>query len=201
MATGSTGTTALSPEVREQVELTLEHVNGNHADTVLFIARHHGDVPTATDAEAVDVDADGVDVNVVVDGETTSTRLRFANPVSTAPEVQGEVLAMIATAREMVGDAEPLTSLEEELATTGDLLTRITSVAEVTELSPNLRRIILQGGLEDWASVGGDDFAFLFVPRSAGDTTIGDGFSMATWQEMDEEEQPYGAYYTIRRHD
>ncbi|MEL6981389.1 MAG: siderophore-interacting protein, partial [Actinomycetota bacterium] len=25
--------------------------------------------------------------------------------------------------------------------------------------------------------------------------------SMATWQEMDEEEQPYGAYYTIRRHD
>ncbi|MEM7323202.1 MAG: SIP domain-containing protein [Actinomycetota bacterium] len=199
--TESASATALSPEVREQVDLTIEHVNGNHADTVLFIARHHGSVPNATDAEAIDVDSEGLDVRVVVDGETTTTRLPFTNPVTTAPEVQGEVLGMISTARQTVGDAEPLTSLEEELATTGNLLTRVTQVAEVSELSPNLRRIILQGGLEDWVSLGADDFAFLFVPRSADDTSITEDFTMAAWQEMAEDEQPFGAYYTIRRHD
>lgn len=201
MTSESTGATALSPEVREQVELTLEHVNGNHADTILFIARHHGDVPTATDAEAVDVDTAGVDVRVVVDGETSSTRLTFTNPISTATDVQGEVFGMIVAARERAGDAEPLTSLEEELATTGNLSTRVTSVAEVSDLSPNLRRIVLKGGLEDWGSLRSDDFAFLFVPRSDDDIAIGDGFSMRTWQEMSEDERPHGAYYTIRRHD
>ncbi|MEM9562721.1 MAG: SIP domain-containing protein [Actinomycetota bacterium] len=199
--TGSTGATALSPEVREQVDLTLEHVNGNHADTILFITRHHGDVPTATDAEAIDVDTEGVDVRVLVDGEHLTTRLPFSTPVATAPEVQGAVLGMVASAREAVGDAEPLTSLEEELQTTGELLTRVTSVAEVTELSPNLRRIVLQGGLDDWEPHDADDFAFLFVPRSLGDDSIGDGFTMQSWQGIPEDERPPGAYYTIRRFD
>ncbi len=201
IVTRSTGATALSPEVREQVDLTLEHVNGNHADTILFIARHRGDAPTATDAEAVDVDTEGVDLEVTIDGESTAARLRFDTPVSTAPEVQGALLGMVASARQAVGDAEPLTSLEEELQTTGELLTRVTSVVEVTELSPNLRRIVLQGGLDDWEPYEADDFAFLFVPRSPDDDTIGDGFSMSSWQELPEDERPPGAYYTIRRFD
>ncbi len=194
-------TLTLDTEVQAEMELTLDHFNGSHADTVLFMTRHRGGQPGATGAEAVAVDASGIDVTATVDGRPLSVRLRFTEAVSTVPALREQVIGLIVGARREVGDGEPLTSLERELQLASTLTTFLTTVVEVDDLSPNLRRLIVRGGLEDYDPVGGDEFAYVLVPRDRAAGPFPDDFTMATYQEASDEERPYGAYYTIRRFD
>ncbi len=80
------------------------------------------------------------------------------------------------------------------------LTTFVTSVAEVRDLTPNLREIVLSGGLESFSSLGGDQFVYLMVPRPGG-TEIPDGSTMAALQSAEPDDAPLAAYYTVRAWD
>lgn len=192
--------TQLSDEVRAAVEDTMEHFNANHADTVLLLARFVAGAPDATDAEAVAVDADGVDFAVVVDGRRTTARMAFATPATTADEVSAQVFGSIGQARQRAGEGYPVTSLEREFAEQGAIPTHLTEVLEVRDLTPNLREIVVGGaGLAAFRSLGGDQFAYVLVARPG--RRLPDTYSMAQWMGEDPDTRPLGAYYTVRSWD
>ncbi|MET0910020.1 MAG: SIP domain-containing protein [Ilumatobacteraceae bacterium] len=195
-------TIELDPEVRELVDDTVEHFNSNHADTVLLLTRYAAGCADAMDAEAIHVDSGGVDIAVRVGADRVpgQVRLEFGAIVSTALEVQGQVHLAIARAREAAGDAMPLTSLELEGGETTAIRTFDTTVAEVSRVNDSLVRVVLAGGLDEYVTLGGDQFLYLMVPRPGGDA-LPVGYSMADFMAQSDDERPLGAYYTVRHWD
>ncbi|MCB0967248.1 MAG: SIP domain-containing protein [Ilumatobacter sp.] len=187
----------LDDDVRAQLAETVEHFNANHADTVLLVARHVAGAESATDAEIVDVDTLGATLTVRAGGHVVAGRVDFTEPVRSAAEVQQQVFAAIGRARAEAGDTVPTTSLERELVTTASLPTFVTEVSSVRTLTPELREIVLSGGLDDFPSLGADQFVFVMVPTA--EAPIGEHYSMADWRVADP--KPLGAYYTVRSYD
>lgn len=192
--------TDLAPEVAAEIDLTIEHFNANHADTVLFVARHLGGCIDADDAEIASVDSTGAEVDVVVEGTPSRVTLGFEAPATTVADVRARMMATITRARAAAGPDVPSTSIERELATVPTLPTFVTSVDEVRDLTPNLREIVLAGGLEAFPSDGGDQFVYLMVPRMGG-PEIPDGYTMADLRVADPDDAPLAAYYTVRSWD
>lgn len=190
---------SLSPEVVVEVEATIEHFNANHPDTVLLLARFAAGCEAAIDAEATAVDSEGVDFVVRLPDGRGSARLTFDGPVSTSAEVSTQVMARIGIARQSAGDTVPLTSMEEEMSTTGSLGTYPARVTSVRDLTPNLREIIVTGDFDGFESVGLDQFVYVFVGRDG--VPLPDGYSMSQFMATDAADRPLGAYYTVRAWD
>lgn len=195
----------LAPDVRDQIDETVEHFNANHADTVLLIARYAAGAAEAVDAEAVSVDTRGVDFEVRLgsgrDATPAAARAEFAAPAETVDEIRGAVFALIAQARALAGEQVPPTSIERELTGNATLPTFVTSVVGVAELTPNLREVVIGGPeLAAFPSAGGDEFFYVLVARDGADP-LPDGYTMADWMAADEATRPHGAYYTVRRWD
>jgi hypothetical protein len=105
----------LDPDEAKGVENVLRHLNRKHPDTVLFLARRAAGVSDALDAELQAVDRDGVDITVRQAQGSTTVRLDFPAPINAAPDLRLQLRGLLGTAREAAPD-EPLTSLEEEIA-------------------------------------------------------------------------------------
>jgi hypothetical protein len=175
------------------VDAIIEHFNANHADTVLLLARGSLGRTGAFAAEAMGVDARGVDIAVTTAGGTEMVRLRFDSVVTTAAAVQTAMLDEITSSRAAVGEAVPETSMERELRVTPSLPTFITAVAEVVDLTPNIREVSFRGGLDDFRPLGGDHFAYLMVPTPPMRGRFPPGFSMSDYRTLTEDERPNGA--------
>jgi putative heme iron utilization protein len=106
---------ALDPDAAKRIQTMLNHLNGKHADTILFVARHAAGVPDAIGAELVAVDPDGVDLAVRNARASSIARLEFDAAISGVPDFQLQLRGLLATARSAAPD-EPLTSLEEQIA-------------------------------------------------------------------------------------
>ena len=63
-----TATAELDAELSTALDETLEHLNANHADTVLLIARYAAGCLEAEEAELAGIDSSGVDFDVVLGG-------------------------------------------------------------------------------------------------------------------------------------
>ena len=188
----------LPADVLTELDGVFEHYNASHADTVLFLVRHAADRPDADDAEIVAVDRLGAEFDIVAGGRRDRARLAFGEGVGTADEVSTRLYGHLAAARARVGDAVPLTTIEAELASTATRPTLVSNVAEVRDLTPNLREIVLEGGLERFESAGGDQFVYLMVGRDGGPDMPPD-HTMADQMAGGRDEVPWaGAYYTIR---
>lgn len=190
----------LDQRSRDEVQELLDHVDANHADTVLFLARHAAGCPDATDAETAGVDGAGLDLTVVVDGRRSSLRLPFDRPIASSTEAYEQLTGLLASTRAAVGDDVPLTSIESEQAALGSIRTFVTRVRAVRDLTPNLREVELSGGLDDFRSAGGDQFVYLMVPRADGPEVAVD-HDMAAQQAAAADEAPHAAYYTVRAWD
>lgn len=194
------------PDLTDELDMVREHINHEHADTVAFVARHlplHA-VPLAragvAAAEISRLDADGAEFDIsLVDGAVRSLRHGFSNRCTSLDEIRSEFLAMVEHARNVVGDGEPLTTLEAELSGSGAIATFLTEVVEVEMFQPNLRRIRFGGGLERFESIGGDQFMFVLLPPvGSNELTVGTDF---TWEQNNarpESERATGAYYSVR---
>ena len=192
--------TQLADDVRQVVDDTLEHFNANHADTVLLLARHAAGAPDASDAEAVAVDAEGVDFDVRVGCHRTTARMPFAAITATADDVSLQVMALLGQARRRAGTAYPLTSLELEMGQQGAIPTYLTEVISSRRLTPNLCEVVVGGpGLVAFESLGGDQFAYVLVARAG--RRLPAPYSMADWMADDPQSRPHGAYYTVREWD
>jgi NADPH-dependent ferric siderophore reductase len=200
-ATDGSTPAPLPADVLAELDETIEHLNANHADTMLLVARLAGGWTAAVDAEATAVDTRGIDFELVVDHGRERGRVEFGRAVTTVDDVRAEFFAALSRAREQAGSSVPLTSLEREFVEQVELRTFVTEVRATRELTPNLREVVVGGaGLADFVPRGGDEFLFVMVPRSGG-APIPDDFSMSTWIEEDAGARPRGAYYTVRRWD
>jgi NADPH-dependent ferric siderophore reductase len=80
-----------------------------------------------------------------------------------------------------------------------ELSTMHSSVAEARWLTPNLREVVLEGGLDDFDSWGGDQFAYLFVARPGG--ILPADYTMSAHRTAEPAARPLGGYYTVRSRD
>lgn len=79
--TDLTEQTSFTADQELDVLATLEHLNGSHPDTVLFVARHLGG-PAVEDAEVTAADRHGATFTARVDGCVTTLRAPFDQPLA-----------------------------------------------------------------------------------------------------------------------
>lgn len=193
-------TADLDRDIREALEETIEHLNANHADSVLLVARYAAGCVEADGAELSGVDREGVDIDVRLGDRRTPVRWIFGETAASVAEVRAQLYAAVSTARSAAGDRMPTTSIERESKQQTLIPTFTTTVAAISPVNDGLIEVELAGGLDDFTTLGGDQFFYMMMPRP-GAAPIPDGYTMAHYMGQVDEERPMGAYYTVRRWD
>ncbi|MEM9514200.1 MAG: siderophore-interacting protein, partial [Actinomycetota bacterium] len=193
----------MTTTIYDELAYVFEHLNSNHDDTVVFIARHLADEPAAAmvDAQLHSASPDGITIACRrQDGSEYQLEHPFGSPPESLDEVRGQLFGLLGAARSAADESVGLTSLEREIAGTDKLSTFVTSVVAVQDLTPNLRQITFGGGLDNYASIGGDQFLYVLLPPAGrSELTVDTDFSWAANEETPEADRPQGAYYTVRQ--
>lgn len=192
----------LDAAIRAAVPDILNRLNIDFEDSMLLVGRVLGRRPAATAAQLVHVDAAGVR-GVVVDPEGEhGFELAYDVPVSDPMHLTTALMGLVLRARAESGE-DGVTSAEREVASHSAIRTFLTTVARVEEVHPTLRRITFAGGdLTTFAPLGPDTFLYVLLPPPGRrELTIDQTFSWEAYPDMPVEEQPVGAYYTLRRWD
>ena len=187
---------ALMADAGEEI---LYRLNEDFEDSLLFVGRVLGDRPGATRCTIVAIDSLGVD-SVVRDPEGDhEVRIGFSEPVGDRDALTLALIDLVVRAREVSGE-DGTSSGEEAFAGLAAIRTFLTSVAAVREITPHLREVTFRGGdLATFEPLGPDTFLYLLLPPP-GRTELGIDQSF-TWEAhgaMAPEDQPRGAYYTLR---
>lgn len=191
----STDTTDIDEQIAAVAAGIIDHVNGEHDDAVLLLAQVLGGRPDATAASVTAIDSRRV--RLEVHGDVLD--LAFAEPATQVAEVSERLIALVAVARAAAPE-RPLTSIEEHRDELRGIRTFFTSVARVRALSPGVRRITFAGGdVHEISWLSPDQFVYLLLPP-AGSTemSIDRDFTWEGVREMPVDQQPRGAYYTVR---
>lgn len=177
-----------------------QHLNDEHADSLLLVGQVFGDRPDATTATAVGADGQGLDLVVEGPEGSSTVRAEFAEPVADVLGVRVQAVALVTRARDRAGITEP-TAAEQELARSRAIRTFVTAVVRTEQLTPHFRQVTVGGGdLHDFSPLGPDTFLYVLAPpRGRTELTIDQGFSWEAFAEMAPQDQPVGAYYTLRR--
>ncbi|MBI5090546.1 MAG: SIP domain-containing protein [Actinobacteria bacterium] len=180
-------------------QLMIDHVNTNHDDSLLLLARVLGDRRTATAARVVGVDGEGFDLVVTVDGAQHAARVAFAEAAADLAQVSTQARALVQRARALSGE-EGETSIERDISRMRSIRTFITSVSAVEDVHPHLRKITFAGGdLATFEPLGPDTFLYVLLPPSGRtELPFDQSFSWDEWQQTPEDERATGAYYTLR---
>ena len=200
VATTDIATAGLDNELRADLDETIDHLNANHADSVLLVARYAAGCVDADDAVLSGVDQGGVDFDVLLGDRRVQVRWSFGEVVASAADVRAQLYRAVGTARSAAGDRMPITSIEQERREQALIPTFYTKVAAVSSLNDGLLEVELEGGLGEFATSGGDQFFYMMMPRAGADP-IPDGYTMADYMAQADDERPMGAYYTVRRWD
>lgn len=177
---------------------TISHLNNDHNDTVLFLGQTLGGVADITGAMIAEIDLSGLSLDLTSPSGEVRRQLSFETQANEPSQVREQLLNLVFKARSIAG-GDGLTSIELEL-TVGAIRTFVATVSRVTQVSPSLRQITIQSdSLRTYSSVGPDDFVHVLIPPAGRtDLTIGEDFSWDAYAKMPPEEQPRGAYYTVR---
>jgi NADPH-dependent ferric siderophore reductase len=97
-------------------------------------------------------------------------------------------------------DETIVTRIERERREQAAIPTFHTSVVAVSPINAGLIEVDLAGGLDEFATLGGDEFFYMMMPRPGADP-IPDDYTMAAYMAQAVDERPMGAYYTVRRWD
>jgi putative heme iron utilization protein len=85
-----------SPEISDRI---CKHMNDDHADAVALYAKVFGDVPQATAAQMIKIDAQGMDLSAQVDGATVPVRVVFDHELVDSEDAHHTLIAMVKQAR------------------------------------------------------------------------------------------------------
>lgn len=119
----------------------LEHLNEEHADTVLMLAAFAGERREAVAAELVRVDRSALRMRVRrADGSEVESTLPFSGPTNSRSAIRPQLFELLIAARSLAGDATPLTSLEREIANSARLSTPLVSAPADHPLASARRR-------------------------------------------------------------
>ncbi|HWJ98592.1 MAG TPA: siderophore-interacting protein [Acidimicrobiales bacterium] len=183
-----------------QQMMLLETLNGLYDDATLLVGRILCDRRGATEVTALSVTLDGLELRLVDDEGEHHGLVPLPGTLNHIDELFLLFFAMVIDARERSGE-EGTTSVEQVIATARGYRTFITSVAAVEEVNPHLRKVTFRGGdlADGFAPVGPDTFLYLLLPPPGRtELTIGADFSWESVRDMAPEDQPVGAYYTLR---
>jgi NADPH-dependent ferric siderophore reductase len=94
-----------------------------------------------------------------------------------------------------------VTSLEEQAAEVAAIRTFVTTVARAEHVTRHVRQLTFAGGdLSTFTPSAADQFVYVLTPPPGRrELTIDNGFTWEHYATMPPEEQPVGAYYTVRR--
>ena len=177
----------------------LERLNDDFEDSMVFVARVLAARPAARRAVVRGLDRHGIDLLVGDDAGEHTQRIEFAEPVSDPMALTGALFELVGRARAVSGEAGQTTA-ERNMVELAAIRTFLTTVSSVVDVHPHLRRITFAGGdLATFAPIGPDTFCYLLLPPPGSDTLAID--NTFTWEQhanMSPEEQPVGAYYTVR---
>jgi NADPH-dependent ferric siderophore reductase len=183
----------------ERGEELLNRLNADFEDSMLLVGRVLGGRPAATSTVVRDVDRNGVDVLITDDDGVHKGRIDFAEPVTDPMRLTTHLLGLVTRARAESGqDGE--TSAEREMSELARIRTFLTTVARVEDVHPHLRRITFAGGdLSSFTPGGPDTFCYVLLPPPGRDElTIDQSFTWDAYATMAPQDQPVGAYYTVR---
>lgn len=85
----------LSPAVSARI---CNHMNEDHADALVLYVQAYGGV-TASSAQMVAIDPEGMDLNAEVNGESVPVRIKFAQELTSAEDAHQVLIAMLKQAR------------------------------------------------------------------------------------------------------
>lgn len=177
----------------------LDRMNGDFADALLLVGRALSDRPEASRVELTGVDRGGVDAIATDDGGEHPVRIEFDEPVLLSEDLTTALLGLVTRAREVSGD-DGTTSADREAAALSVIRTFLTEVAAVSDVHPHLRKVTFRGGdLATFEPIGPDTFLYLLLPPPGRtELSIDQTFTWEAYGRMADEDQPVGAYYTLR---
>ncbi|ABC98750.1 putative heme iron utilization protein [Thermostichus sp. MS-CIW-21] len=92
----------LTPQVSERI---CKHMNEDHADAVALYARVFGQVEGVVQARMEAIDAEGMDLQVEVDGAVRKLRIPFDHPLKDSEDAHHTLIAMLKQARAQLRQA------------------------------------------------------------------------------------------------
>lgn len=92
-------TDAFTPEISNRI---CSHMNDDHADAVVLYAKAFGKLD-ATAAEMLRINAQGMDLNVQVDGATMPLHIAFDHELKDAEDAHHTLIEMVKQARQAAG--------------------------------------------------------------------------------------------------
>lgn len=168
-------------------------VNDEFAESLLLVARVLGGHTEPISAQLISVDPVGALVRVVDSDGEQYTRIEFDEPVGDPDEATPALFALVVKAASESGE-----SMEPEGTS---IRTFLTEVVAVEQLTPALVQVTFGGGdLGTFEPAGPDTFLYLLLPPPGrSELGIDQGFTWEAHALMEPEDQPLGAYYTLRR--
>ena len=94
---------ALTPAVSDRI---CRHMNEDHASAVALYAQAFGGISSPTVAEMVSIDAGGMDLRVVSEGEERLVRIAFEHPLRDSEDAHHTLIDMLKQARAQVGSQQ-----------------------------------------------------------------------------------------------
>jgi putative heme iron utilization protein len=99
-ATGDAYTAAAPDPVQPRAAGAVEHLNKDHADALVAMARVLGGYPDTTAAECTGADRYGLDLRVTTDRGIAYTRIGYAEPIDSIDELRSATVALTRLARQ-----------------------------------------------------------------------------------------------------
>lgn len=88
---------ALTPQVSTRI---CSHMNDDHAEAVLLYAKAYGGVQNAIAAEMLDIDPEGMNLQVKIEGGVAPVRILFDHPLQDSEDAHQTLIAMVKQARQ-----------------------------------------------------------------------------------------------------
>ncbi|MEM7271434.1 MAG: SIP domain-containing protein [Actinomycetota bacterium] len=187
--------TTFSAEELEQLEVMLDMANGQMGDSIAMLARWAEDDDSITAATLTRVDPSGAEIAI---DPARTIRLDFTTPMEGLHDLPPSMGGLLEVAR-LARPHEPITKMEELLDHDhSDMRLSSCTITAVETLSPRLKAISVRG-LDGVPDLGTDQSVALIIDLPG--RPIPDGLDAEAYLEMEYEDRPKAATYSIREID
>ncbi|MEM1433670.1 MAG: SIP domain-containing protein [Pseudomonadota bacterium] len=190
----------LTPRDQADMTIYLTMLNEQHRDALLLIVRYAAGISGAEHVELQHLDPAGLLFRVSEGFEQARwAEVPFERRAGSLRAMQNEVVKLLFRARTIAGAGVPITRLETQHARSTVLRVHRGEVLARRVLTPRVFSLTLRTAPNSFTTPGFDAFVFLCAPTTPGGKTLFDqGFNMAEYRALPEQQRPAGAHMTVR---